>query len=155
LRDDLREAHSCHAQFVEWAASGDPALFGAQGEYLGAVVGVLVSLMVDSRSDVERAAEARLVEDGDAEEDEDKMFEDQYVSKDTRLAIEACLAKLQAVYPTELAQVWATLSEQERQTQIFIFLSMEMVRMGRREERGGKRTMCIEKTSGSVIDEEG
>lgn len=151
----MREAHSCHAQFVEWAASGDPALFGAQGEYLGAVVGVLVSLMVDSRSDVERAAEARLVEDGDAEEDEDKMFEDQYVSKDTRLAIEACLAKLQAVYPTELAQVWATLSEQERQTQIFIFLSMEMVRMGRREERGGKRTMCIEKTSGSVIDEEG
>ncbi|KAM3575431.1 hypothetical protein VYU27_002655 [Nannochloropsis oceanica] len=117
--------------------------------------------MVDSRSDVERAAEARLVEDGDAEEDQDKMFEEQYVSKDTRLAIEACLAKLQAVYPTELAQVWATLSEQERQavqtptTQIFIFLSMEMVRMGRREERGGKRTMCIEKTSGSVIDEEG
>ena len=125
LRDDLREAHSCHAQFVEWAASGDPALFGAQGEHLRAVVGVLVSLMVDTRSDVERAAEARLVEDGDAEEEEDKIFEEQYVSKDTRLAIEACLAKLQVTHPAELAQVWATLPEEEQRavqtptTQVF------------------------------------
>jgi len=114
LKEDLREAQSCHAQFVEWAASGDPALFGAQGEHLRAVVGVLASLMVDTRSDVERAAEARLVEDGDAEEEEDKMFEEQYVSKGTRLAIEACLAKLQAMHPAELAQVWAALSEEEQ-----------------------------------------
>ena len=45
LREDLREAHSCHAHVVGWIASGDPALFGANGERLPKLIALLASLM--------------------------------------------------------------------------------------------------------------
>ncbi len=116
LTEDLREAHSCHQHFVEWVSTGDPALFGAQGEHLPTMVAVLAALMVDPRAPEVRAAEAKLVDDGDAEEDEDKVFGEQYVSKQTRLAIEAIFAKLQTAYRADaLAQIWAALPEEYRQ----------------------------------------
>jgi hypothetical protein len=115
LVEDLQEAHACHAHFVEWAASGDPALFGAQGEHLRSVVATLAALMVDQRPEEDRVAESRQAEDGDAEELEDEMWQEQYVSKQTRLEIEQCLAKIQASYPAEtLAAVWASLNEERR-----------------------------------------
>ena len=115
LREDLREAHACHAHLVEWAASGDPALFGPQGERLRPVVAALAALMVDQRPEEDRAAESRQAADGDAEELEDDMWAEQYVSRETRLDIERCLAQIQARYPAEtLAQVWASLDEGRR-----------------------------------------
>lgn len=52
-------------------------------------------MTVDQRTEEERVAQGRLEDDGDVEEDEDKMWTEQYVSKQTRLEIEACLSKLQ------------------------------------------------------------
>lgn len=115
LREDLGEAHSCHAHFVEWAASGDPGLFGAQGERLGSVVGALAALMVDQRPEEDRAADSRGAEDGDAEELEDEMWQEQFVTRQTRLDIERCMARIQASYPADaLAAVWAGLDEERR-----------------------------------------
>jgi hypothetical protein len=116
LKEDLREGHSCHAHFVEWVKSDVDAhlLFGPQKEHLASIVSVLARLVVDPRTHEERIAAARLVDDGDEEEEEDSCFEEQYVSKKTRKEIEACLAQLQSLYPENMAEIFASLSDEQK-----------------------------------------